>query len=76
MTNPAELEQLGLVAPLSPARLFSRGTDKWPSDALCLDKALHKRDGSGPDRSRADYVWVHGTVNLADFETEFGNNLA
>ena len=63
MTTAAELERLGLVAPLetfaplSPARPFSRGTDKWPSYALCLDKAPRNRDDSGPDRSRADYVW-------------------
>ena len=63
MTTAAELERLGLVAPLetfaalSPARRFSRGTDKWPSYALCLDKAPRNRDDSGPDRSRADYVW-------------------
>ena len=44
-------------APLSPARPFSRGTDKWPSYGLCLDRAPRNRDGSGPDRSRADYVW-------------------
>jgi hypothetical protein len=25
--------------------------------ALCLDKAPPNRTGSGPDRSRADYVW-------------------
>ena len=24
---------------------------------MCLDKAPRNRDGSGPDRSRADYVW-------------------
>jgi hypothetical protein len=36
MTSTAELERMGLVAPaetfaaLSPARPFSRGTDKWP----------------------------------------------
>jgi RepB DNA-primase from phage plasmid len=63
LTSPAELARMGLVAPpeqfrpLSPARPFSRGTDKWPSYALCLDKAPRNRDGSGPDRSRADYVW-------------------
>lgn len=63
VTSPAELERLGLIAPpetfapLSPARPFSRGTDKWPSYAMCLDKAPRNRDGSGPDRSRADYVW-------------------
>jgi DNA primase RepB-like protein len=63
MTSSAELERMGLVAPpetfapLSPARPLSRGTDKWPSYAMCLDKAPRNRDGSGPDRSRADYVW-------------------
>lgn len=63
MTGPAELERLGLVAPpetfptLSPARRFARGTDKWASYAMCLDRAPRNRDGSGPDRSRADYVW-------------------
>jgi hypothetical protein len=63
MTSPAELEHMGLVAPaetfasLSPARPFSRGTDKWPNYAMCLDRAPHNRAGSGPDRSRADYVW-------------------
>jgi hypothetical protein len=64
ITSPAELERIGLVAPLekfaplTPARRpFSHGTDKWPSYALCLDKAPRNRAGSGPDRSRADYVW-------------------
>lgn len=63
MTSPAELERMGLVAPLETfapiprARPGSRGTDKWPSYAMCLDKAPRNRDGSGPDRSRADYVW-------------------
>jgi hypothetical protein len=37
MTSPVELERMSLVAPaetfapLSPARPFSRGTDKWTS---------------------------------------------
>jgi RepB DNA-primase from phage plasmid len=63
MTSSAELERMNLVAPpdrftpLPPARPQSRRTDKWPSYALCLDKAPRNRDGSGPDRSRADYVW-------------------
>jgi hypothetical protein len=62
-TSPAELERMRLVAPpekfapLAPARPFSRGTDKWPSYALCLDKAPPNRTGTGPERSRADYVW-------------------
>jgi hypothetical protein len=51
MTSPTELERLGLVAaienfaPRSPARPFSRVTDKWPSYAMCLDKAPRNRDG-------------------------------
>jgi hypothetical protein len=78
MTAAAELEGLGLVAPpenftpLSPARPLSRGTDKWPSYALCLDKAPRNREGNGPDRSRADYVWCmiaiswgHGVYDTA-----------
>jgi RepB DNA-primase from phage plasmid len=63
LTSPAELEALGLVAPPesfrppSPPRSFRCSTDKWPSYVLCLDKAPCNRDGTGPDRSRADYVW-------------------
>jgi hypothetical protein len=62
-----ELERLGLVAPdeeftpvSAPCRstqTFSGTTDKWPSYAMSLDKAPRNRDGSGPDRSRADYWW-------------------
>jgi len=63
LTSPAELERLGLVAPpehfapVSPRRRFSRGTDKWPVYAKALAGAPRNRDGSGPDRSRADYWW-------------------
>jgi RepB DNA-primase from phage plasmid len=63
MTSPAELEQMGLVAPvekfaqLSPARPRTRSTDKWPSYAMCLERAPLNRAGNGPDRSRADYAW-------------------
>lgn len=66
-TTIDELERLGLVAPdeeftpvSAPCRstqTFSGTTDKWPSYAMSLDKAPHNRDGSGPDRSRADYWW-------------------
>lgn len=63
MTSPDELDRMGVVAPLeqftpvSPCRRYSRGTDKWPSYAKALDGAPRNRDGSGPDRSRADYWW-------------------
>ena len=79
ITSPAELERMGLVAPLekfepiSPARSLSRGTHKWPSYAKCLDGAPRNRVGSGPDRSRADYwfcflaiQWGHGEDETAD----------
>ena len=79
ITSIDELDQLGLVAPLetfkaaSPAWSFlSAGTDKWPSYAMCLDKAPRNSDGTGPDRSRADYwfcflaiQWGHGEGDTA-----------
>jgi hypothetical protein len=71
--------RLGLVAPaekfisVSPARPFIRTTDKWPSYAMSLDKAPRNADGSGPDRSRADYwyaflalQWGHGEDETVD----------
>jgi len=64
MTSPAELERLGLVAPLenftplSPARSFSRGTDKWPSYAMCLDKAPRARPQPGGLRMVHDLDFV------------------
>jgi RepB DNA-primase from phage plasmid len=63
MTSPAELERMGLVAPvekfapLSPAQPRIHGTDKWPSYAMCLERAPSNRAGNGPDRSRADFAW-------------------
>ena len=79
ITSPDELERMGLVAPLeifkplSPARSFSSGTHKWPSYTKCLVGAPRNRDGSGPDRSRADYwfcylaiQWGHGEAETAD----------
>ncbi len=79
ITNIDELDRLGIVAPpetfkaTSPARLCSHGTDKWPSYAMCLDKAPPNSAGTGPDRSRADYwfcylaqQWGHGESDTAD----------
>jgi hypothetical protein len=79
ITSIGELERLGIVAPpekfvpVSPARPWSHGTDKWPSYAMCLDKAPRNRNGNGPDRSRADYwfcflaiQWGHGESDTAD----------
>jgi hypothetical protein len=65
VTDAAELERLGLVAPpdefapLSSARSARDhvGGRTWPSYAKALDGASLNRAGNGPDRSRADYVW-------------------
>jgi RepB DNA-primase from phage plasmid len=61
MANADELDRLGLVAPpdnfapLPPAPSIS--TRAWPSYAISLDGAPLNREGDGPDRSRADFVW-------------------
>jgi hypothetical protein len=63
MTSLAELDQLGLVAPpedftpASPAPPSFSGDRPWPSYAKALARAPLNREGTGPDRSRADYWW-------------------
>jgi len=68
MTTTDELERLGLVAPpeivpepgpdIAPPR--SRpgpGKRRWPSYERCLDGAPLNSEETGPDTSRADFVW-------------------
>jgi hypothetical protein len=67
MTNADELDQLGLVAApepvaqplrITPARSRpGRGSRKWPSYERCLDGAPLNSEETGPDTSRADFVW-------------------
>jgi RepB DNA-primase from phage plasmid len=65
LTSPAELEALGLVAPPeivvenpSPARQRpGSGRRRWPSYERCLDGAPLNSEETGPDISRADFVW-------------------
>jgi hypothetical protein len=67
MTSTAELEQLGLVAepemaqPLrispAPSRAVASGGRKWPSYARCVDGAPLNSEETGPDISRADFVF-------------------
>ena len=67
MTSVAELDRLGLVAapeaaqPLritpAPARTTSTGGRKWPSYTRCVDGAPLNSEETGPDISRADFVF-------------------
>ena len=67
MTSATELERLGLVAapeaaqPLrispAPARVDTSGGRKWPSYARCVDGAPLNSEETGPDISRADFVF-------------------
>ena len=67
VTEAAELERLGLVAApeivrepprMAPARSRPSGSNrKWPSYARCLDGAPLNSEETGPDTSRADFVW-------------------
>jgi hypothetical protein len=66
LTSVAELERLGLVAAreaaqplrISPARSRSTGgSRKWPRYARCVDGAPLNSEETGPDISRADFVF-------------------
>jgi hypothetical protein len=74
LTTAAELEGLGLVArPAAslpqlqrapPARSRSGpGTRKWPSYARCVEGAPPNRDKTGPDISRADFVFCMTAIS-------------
>ena len=78
LTNRQELAELGLVAEaeelpplrISPARTGNR---HWPSYARCLEGAPLNSEETGPDVSRADFVfcmtaitWGFGTDETAD----------
>jgi hypothetical protein len=64
-TSVTELERLGLVAapevfaplPASPARTIPGSNRKWPNYAIALDGAPLNSEETGPDVSRADFVW-------------------
>jgi RepB DNA-primase from phage plasmid len=64
--DAGELERLGLVAApepvaqplrIAPARVSSAANRKWPSYARCVDGAPLNSEGTGPDTSRADFVF-------------------
>jgi hypothetical protein len=68
--TPKQLDALGLVAPPEPVKAttleFTRRSPsssetvrQWPSYEKSLAGAPTKSDGSGPDRSKADYWWCY-----------------
>src|SRR5450755_2471324 len=73
VAQAAELEQLGLVAEpetvaqplrISPARLRPSGSNrKWPSYARCVDGAPLNSEETGPDISRADFVFCMTAID-------------
>ena len=80
LTTAAELERLGLVSEpeavppprIAPARV-SRPTGssrKWPSYAKCLDGAPLNSEETGPDISRADFVWCMTALDWGFDEKE------
>ena len=65
-TTPAELERLGLVAAPEPPALATPSparrrvgarARRWPDYSRCVEGAPLNSDKSGPDISRADFVW-------------------
>jgi hypothetical protein len=64
IVTKSRLETLRLVArpEVFPAGSFRAsltrtGVRKWPSYQRCIDGAPLNHEGTGPDRSRADFVW-------------------
>jgi DNA invertase Pin-like site-specific DNA recombinase len=62
MMTAERLQDLGLLAepepvkmPVAPARVSANHDRPWPSYQITLSRTRPKKDGSGPDRSVADY---------------------
>lgn len=66
--TPEQVEALGLLAPPEPARAVlpfktsrehtrSGGERAWPDYQRCVAGAPPAKEGDGPDRSLADFVW-------------------
>jgi hypothetical protein len=67
MTSREQLQQLGLVAApdIAPPRrvpVSGQGRGSWPDYNACLAGAPANRDNSGPDRSRADFLWCKWSI--------------
>jgi RepB DNA-primase from phage plasmid len=70
--SAGELERLGLVAKpeavaqplrISSARLSPGSNRRWPSYARCVDGAPLNQDETGPDISRADFVFCMTAIS-------------
>jgi hypothetical protein len=82
MADAEELDRLGLVAApevvtqplrIPPARVSAGGNRRWPSYERCVDGAPMNSEETGPDISRADFVfcmtaitWGWGVADAAD----------
>src|SRR3954469_5612306 len=83
MTVSAELERLGLVAPpeefaplpTSPARSILGSNRRWPSYAIALDGAPLNSEETGPDVSRADFVWCMTAITWGFAKEETAERL-
>ena len=76
--TPERLQGFGLMAepelvkmPPAPARVSSGNFDRpWPSYQITLSRTRPKKDGSGPDRSLADYnfamICITGNKSIED----------
>ena len=81
--DPAELERLGLVAPpeefaplhVAPARSIPGSNRKWPSYAIALDGAPLNSEETGPDVSRADFVWCMTAITWGFAKEETAERL-
>jgi hypothetical protein len=68
-TTIACLERGGLIAPLSPPKVATAmptsrlsAPRSWPDYQRVLRGAPFRRDGSGPDRSRSDFLWAKWAI--------------
>jgi len=68
VATPAAIESCGLLAPPEPLPVViplstrwrqsvAEGERTWPDYERCVTGAPRAHDGSGPDRSKADFFW-------------------
>jgi hypothetical protein len=88
VVSPAQLEALGLVAapepvkppPVVPLRVSRRHANavrarEWPDYQRCVDHAPRNHGDTGPDISRADFVWCMTAIDWGYSTDETANQL-